>query len=400
MILNVKSEIGKLKEVVVHRPGKELENLTPSMMSRLLFDDIPWLEMAQQEHDAFVEILRSNDIDVIYLRDLIVETLKENDDIRLKFINQYVVESGVNGNHERKQQLIDFLSSLSVDEMIDKAMGGVKFDELPNLRRKKLSDYLNEYPFVCDPMPNLYFTRDPFASIGESVAINKMKTTTRNRETIFGEYIFKYHEKFKDVPRVYSRKNQYSIEGGDILVLSEEVVAVGVSERTEPAGVEELAERLFADGENFKTVLVFNIPKARTFMHLDTVFTQVDYDKFTIHGGIINSLEVFELHRDSNEVVKSKGSLEEILSRHLGRDISLIMCGGESIIDAGREQWNDGANTLCIAPGEVVVYSRNQVTNRLLEESGVKLHIIPSSELSRGRGGPRCMSMPLRREKI
>ena len=253
---------------------------------------------------------------------------------------------------------------------------------------------------MIDPMPNLYFTRDPFACIGSGVSLHRMYSQTRNRETLFGDYIFRYHPNYKSVPKVYNRQMESSLEGGDILVLSRDTVAVGISQRTEPFAIENLAKNLL--GLGFSQVLAIDIPKSRSFMHLDTVFTMVDRGLFTVHPAILRDLDVYVLELGKGGSVRireEQGRLSDILQRHLELDrVELIPCGGGNPIDAAREQWSDASNTLAVAPGEVVVYSRNYVTNRLLEEHGVKIHCIPSSELSRGRGGPRCMSMPFVRD--
>ena len=266
-----------------------------------------------------------------------------------------------------------------------------------------------ESDFLADPMPNLYFTRDPFASAGNGVILNKMYSVTRNRETIYAEYIFNYHPDFKDsLDKYYDRYLPYHIEGGDVLNLNSHILAVGISQRTEAAAIDELAKNCFRDPNcKIDTILAFNIPESRAFMHLDTVFTQIDYDKFTYHPGIMDTLQVFEITEgdipDSDEdlnVTEVNGSLEEILEKYLGREIEVIPCAGGEKISSEREQWNDGTNTLCIAPGVVVVYDRNNITNNILREHGLKVIEVSSAELSRGRGGPRCMSMPLIREDI
>lgn len=406
-ILNVYSEIGKLKKVLLHRPGKEIENLTPDLMDRLLFDDIPYLEVARQEHDTFAKTLRDCGAEVVYLEDLAAEAIKDYA-VKQMFIDEFVRESGIQST--KKQELVkEYLLGFKSDkDMVDKMMEGIRKEEISEFKSIHLSDMIEaRYPFIVDPMPNLYFTRDPFATIGKGISLNHMRTVTRNRETLFSKYIFGYHEDFKSasIPFWYDRKDGSSIEGGDQLVLSDKVLAIGVSERTDAASVEKIARRIFSHNEKFEVVLAFDIPKKRAFMHLDTVFTMVDYDKFTIHPEIEGPLTVYSIRKapegDGIVIEKETMILEDILKKYLELDdVKLIRCGNGNIIDAGREQWNDGSNTLAVAPGEVVVYSRNHVTNRLLEEHGVKLHIIPSSELSRGRGGPRCMSMPLIRENL
>ncbi|MDK0751321.1 arginine deiminase [Clostridium perfringens] len=407
--LNVTSEIGRLKTVLLHRPGEEIENLTPALLDRLLFDDIPYLKVAREEHDAFAKTLWDNGVEVLYLEVLAAETMDTDNNLKDKFISEFIDEAGVQ-SEGLKEALIKYFNSFSTNkEMIDKMMAGVRKEELKDYHRESLYDQVNDvYPFVCDPMPNLYFTRDPFATIGHGITLNHMRTDTRNRETIFAKYIFRHHPRFKgkDIPFWFNRDENTSLEGGDELILSKEILAVGISQRTDSASVEKLAKKLlYYKDTTFKTILAFKIPVSRAFMHLDTVFTQVDYDKFTVHPGIVGPLEVYAITKDPENdghliAVEECDTLENILKKYLKRDIELIKCGGGDEIIAAREQWNDGSNTLAIAPGEVVVYSRNYVTNEILEKEGIKLHVIPSSELSRGRGGPRCMSMPLIREDL
>lgn len=397
------SEIGRLKKVMLHRPGMELENLMPEYLERLLFDDIPYLREAQREHDAFADCLRSQGVEVVYLTDLVVGSLTSGE-VRQDLIRQFLDESGVRDARARGL-LEDYLGKMPDREMVSTMMAGVRKDQL-QIQSSRLGDHLSAvedgYPFAIDPMPNLYFTRDPFATIGTGVSIHKMHTATRNRETLFGKFIFEHNPEYMHAPRWYDRGDTSSLEGGDILVLSPEVLAVGISQRTREDSIDTLAEAVLNGPTGFQKVLAFNIPKTRSFMHLDTVFTMVDRDKFTVHPNILSSITVFVMELDGDRKMKIRqedGRLEDILKEHLRLDrVTLIPCGQGSEIDAAREQWSDGSNTLAIGPGEVVVYSRNYVTNRSLEEAGIRIHTIPSAELSRGRGGPRCMSMPLWRE--
>ena len=411
--INVRSEIGPLKKVLLHRPGNELLNLTPDSLSRLLFDDIPFLPDAQAEHDEFARALKENGIEVVYLEDLMASVLELSDDIEDKFIRQFIYEAGIT-TPKYKNLVFDYLKSFNnKKELVLKTMEGIKLEEISRAKRdveKSLVDLVSEESdFLADPMPNLYFTRDPFASAGNGVILNKMYSVTRNRETIYAEYIFNYHPDFKDkLDKYYDRYLPYHIEGGDVLNLNSHILAVGISQRTEAAAIDELAKNCFKDPNcKIDTILAFNIPESRAFMHLDTVFTQIDYDKFTYHPGIMDTLQVFEITEgdipDSDEDLNVKevnGSLEEILEKYLGREIEVIPCAGGEKISSEREQWNDGTNTLCIAPGVVVVYDRNNITNNILREHGIKVIEVSSAELSRGRGGPRCMSMPLIREDI
>ncbi len=402
-MINVKSEIMPLKKVLLHRPGNELLNLTPDSLGRLLFDDIPYLKVAKEEHDEFARILRENGVEVVYLEDLMTEVLDQNPDLREKFVRQFVYEAGIK-TPKYKDAVITFLMEFHDNkELVLKTMEGINVNELAAMERDtehSLVDKVTEdSKFLADPMPNLVFTRDPFASIGNGISLNKMYSVTRNRETIYAEYIFNYHPDYKDTIKYYDRYNPYHIEGGDILVLNKHTLAIGVSQRTQPESIEQIALNMFKDPDcEIDTILAFNIPNSRAFMHLDTVFTQIDYDKFTYHPGIMDTLQVFEIKEDIAQGVKVEeinDSLENILEKYLNKDITLIPCGGGDKIISEREQWNDGSNTLCIAPGVVIVYDRNNITNAVLRRYGIKVLEMHGSELSRGRGGPRCMSMPL-----
>lgn len=400
--IHVTSEIGRLKKVLLHRPGRELENLTPEHLERLLFDDIPYLREAQKEHDAFADCLRRQGVEVLYLTDLVVDSITSGE-VREDFIDRFLDGAGIQDQRVR-ELLGEHLRKMPDREMVSAMMAGVRKSQLEG---ERLADILpaagDGRPFVVDPMPNLYFTRDPFAVIGTGVSIHRMHTATRDRETLFGKFIFEHDPEYMHAPRWYDRSEGSSLEGGDILILSPEVLAVGISQRTKGDSIDALAEAVLThSGTGFKKILAVNIPKSRSFMHLDTVFTMVDRDKFTVHPNILSSITVYVMELDEDRkmrIEQEDGRLEDILKEHLGLDhVTLIGCGEGREIDAAREQWSDGSNTLAIAPGEVVVYSRNYVTNRSLEEAGIKIHAIPSGELSRGRGGPRCMSMPLWRE--
>ncbi|MBQ4045115.1 MAG: arginine deiminase [Lachnospiraceae bacterium] len=412
--IRVHSEIGPLKKVMLHRPGKELEHLVPEDMERLLFDDIPYLRAAQAEHDRFAQMLKGQGTRVVYLEDLAAEVLGQDPGIKKRFLQEFIGEGDVPSRRVR-DNLYDFFMEIPDNkELVQKMMSGVRADELKIRTRGPLVSLLRtESSFLLDPLPNLYFTRDPFASIGTGASIHRMYSRTRCRETIFGKYILTYHPDFAGHTHVYyDRDMPYAIEGGDILNLSRKVLAIGISQRTMPEAIERLAENLFRD-ENceIESILAMDIPAMRAYMRLDTVFTQVDRDKFTIHPGILRSLRVFEICKKEGsgsqacdrglQVRERTESLEMILASVLELDsVTLIPCGGKDTIASEREQWNDGSNTLCIAPGKVIVYDRNVVTNQILRDYGIEVLEMPSSELSRGRGGPRCMSMPLIREEM
>ena len=404
--VNVKSEIKPLKKVLLHRPGKELLNLTPNTLEELLFDDIPFLKVAQEEHDAFAQALRDNGVEVFYLEDLMAEVLEANPELREQFLKQWIEEAGI--RTDRYQKIIfDYMQENYPDakDFVLKTMEGINLTELHTDKSNSLVDLVSESSkMVVAPMPNLYFTRDPFAMIGNGVSINRMYSQTRNRETIYGDYIFKNHPDFVGTPEYYSRNDTFHIEGGDILNINEHVLAIGISQRTEPDAIDHIAHNIFNDETSpIDTILAFNIPVSRAFMHLDTVFTQIDRDKFTIHPGIMGPLTVFEITPDGKggtKIRERNEDLESVLSEYVGEKVTLIPCGGGDRIAAEREQWNDGSNTLCVRPGTVVVYQRNNVTNDVLYKQGINCLEMPSAELSRGRGGPRCMSMPAWREAL
>lgn len=403
-IINVTSEIKPLKKVLLHRPGEELLNLTPDTLEELLFDDIPFLKVAQEEHDAFADILRREGVEVVYLEDLMAETLKANKGLRKQFLEQFIKEAGV--EIEKYQKLLfDFYNAIEDDkELVLKTMAGVNINELKITKDNSLVDYMNneDSKMIVNPMPNLYFTRDPFASVGNGVVLNKMYSVTRNRETIYADYIFRYHPEYAgNVEFLYNRDLPFHIEGGDVLNINDKVLAIGISQRTEAAAIDLLAKNVFLNSNSkIEQILAFDIPESRAFMHLDTVFTQIDVDKFTIHPAIIGTLRVFKLTKFNGDikVEEIRDTLENILSSALGHPVDLISCGAGDAIVAAREQWNDGSNTLCIRPGTIIVYERNDITNAYLRKKGLNVIEMPSAELSRGRGGPRCMSMPLVRE--
>lgn len=407
MAIHVKSEIGKLKKVMLHRPGQELEHLVPEDLERLLFDDIPYLKTAKIEHDMFAEIMRGQGVEVVYLEDLTADVLK-NPEKKEQFVREFIAEGGASAAKVR-DQLYDYLMKISDEkELVLKTMSGIRASEL-NVKMScpLVSLVKKESQFLLDPIPNLYFTRDPFACIGNGVSLNRMYSRTRRRETLYGKYILKYHPDFAGkVPFYYDRDMDFSIEGGDILNLSNKVIAIGISQRTTPEAIELLAQNIFVDkASEIETIIALDIPAVRAFMHLDTVCTQVDYDKFTIHPGIMQTLRIFEIkpgdRKGQLKVTESDAMLSDILAKYLELDkVTLIKCGGKDRIASEREQWNDGSNTLCIEPGKVVVYDRNYVTNEILRQHGIEVLEMASSELSRGRGGPRCMSMPLEREDL
>lgn len=398
------SEIGKLRKVLLHRIGSEVDGLVPDNFERLLFDDIPYLKVAQQEHDEFARMLRENGAEVVYYTEEAAKALRDPE-VKDRFVDEMLAELNFTSLYVR-EEVTSYLKSMEPDALVEKVIAGVRKDDIEGYKPKTLAEKIDAaYPFFTDPMPNMYFTRDQGACVGNGVSIHHMSTATRRRESLLLKYICEYNKDFapEGSETWYQYDGPFSIEGGDILVLSDKIAALGLSERTTAEGIETFTKNLLTRSD-FRKVLVFNIPKKRTFMHLDTVFTMVDYDKFTIHSEIEGPLQLFELtlgEKGDIKVNSMTDDLSVVLAKELGLGaVDLIRCGGDDAVAAQREQWNDGSNTLCIAPGTVITYERNYVTNELLDKNGIKVLTMPSSELSRGRGGPRCMSCPVSREDL
>lgn len=405
--IHVYSEIDKLKTVMLHRPGKELENLAPDILHRMLIDDIPYLKIAQEEHDAFAHVLRQQGIKVLYLEDLLAESLTD-EKVRRAFLDQLLDESSIKKQDPLHQLLLNYLQELPTKEMVKTVIAGIRKSAIHN-STPSLADLAEDpdYPFYLDPMPNVYFTRDQQAAIGSGMTINRMTFRARRRESLFMETILKNHPDFKNatIPVWRDRYHHGRLEGGDELVLNNHVLAVGISQRTSATAITDLAHNLF-DHSSYDTILAIKIPHNHAMMHLDTVFTMINYNQFTVHPFILDKagkIDIYVLQPDDHNGVKitEKNDLVQVLKENLHlSELDLIPTGGGDPIAAPREQWNDGSNTLAIAPGEVVTYDRNYVSNDLLRKHGIIVHEIRSSELSRGRGGPRCMSCPLVREDL
>ncbi len=413
--LCVHNEIGRLRQVMLHRPGDELLNLSPSNLEPLLFDDIPFLQTARAEHDTFARMLRDEGVEVLYLEDLLTETLETSPRLRRQFRDDYLRESGLTGARSIaavRERLDDIESTRA---FVDKIICGIRRDELDlgHVSSLELADLVGTAQsgnpdLVVDPMPNLYFTRDNFTIVGNGVNLNSMYSVTRRRETLLGYYVIEYHPLYRDTPVWYQRNSPFRLEGGDFLNLSATTVAIGISQRTVSAAIDLYAKNVFWGGEQrpeIQEIYAFLIPDTRAMMHLDTVFTQLDYDAFLYHPGILSTLEVFRVTKGARvgelSIERLDNTLDAILARAMNLDVvRLIRCGGHDSIAAAREQWNDGSNTLAVSPGRVFVYQRNAITNEILYKAGFELLEIPSAELSRGRGGPHCMSMPFVRDEV
>ncbi|WP_167479822.1 arginine deiminase [Nocardia arthritidis] len=405
--LAVTSEVGRLRTVLLHRPGDELRRLTPRNNDQLLFDGIPWVERAQQEHDIFSGVLRDRGVEVLLLADLLAETLSVSGAARIQGISASVDARRL--GHALADELAAYLRGVPAGELADILMAGMTFDELPfgptttSLVRRM--HHGND--FVIDPLPNLLFTRDSSFWVGPRVAITSLALPARIRETSLTDLIYAFHPRFLGVRRAYE-SHTAPIEGGDVLLLANGVVAVGVGERTSPAGAEALARSLF-DDNLAHTVLVVPIAQNRATMHLDTVCTMVDTDAVVMYPAVRDSLCAFTIHReddyggrsgDGGVSMRGPDPFLPAAAEAMGIGKLRVIDTGLDGVTAEREQWDDGNNTLALAPGVVVAYERNEMTNARLEDAGIEVLRIPGSEIGSGRGGPRCLSCPLARDEV
>ncbi|QSX07748.1 arginine deiminase [Alkalibacter rhizosphaerae] len=399
--LQVCSEVGPLKKVMLHRPGRELERILPEQLSELLFEDIPWLSRMQKEHDGFARELKESGVEIFYVEDLLQDVL--HDEVRRRKVLEDVLEGSDTCDKPAKDFLYEYLQEKSAGEFVDYMIGGINKEDIKEFKKvKSLSDFVEDpHYFYINPLPNLYFMRDPAVVIGDGIAIGSMHSPVRKRESGFMRLLYEHHPLFArgEMDLYFSNDFQHTLEGGDVLVLSKDTLAVGCSQRTGVAGIELLADQLFSSHSDIRNLLIIQIPKVRAYMHLDTVFTMIDYDKFTIYSGILDAVNVFSVTKTESGAFDyaQEENLQKALEKYLKTSLELIPSGGDDPVTAAREQWNDGTNTLAIAPGKVVAYGRNEVSNRVLRSRGINVIEIEASELVRGRGGPRCMSMPLHR---
>ncbi|OED41454.1 arginine deiminase [Endozoicomonas sp. (ex Bugula neritina AB1)] len=402
----VGSEVGQLRKVILHRPELSLKRLTPSNCESLLFDDVLRIEQAGKEHDQFQKVLRDNDVDVYLLTQLLAETLS-NKEAKIWILDRQINESRY--GKALAKEVYSYLSSLDNFSLAKHLTGGLTTSELGSTCDSMTLDMLKATDFIIDPIPNHLFTRDTSCWIYGGVSMNPMAKQARKRETVHMRAIYKFHPMFKsadfftymgDEDRSYDHS---TIEGGDVLVLGKGAVLIGMSERTTPQAVENLTRALFKTGQA-KKVIALKLPKARSCMHLDTVFTHMDIDCFTYYPDIMrNDTACWELTPGAHEelvVTRVKDQFTDAIARALDvPELRMVPTGGD-VFEAEREQWNDANNVLTIKPGVVVTYERNVNTIRNMEDAGIKALTIPGEDLGRGRGGARCMSCPIERDGI
>ncbi|WP_199730311.1 arginine deiminase [Amycolatopsis panacis] len=390
------SEVGPLRAVLLHRPGNELKRLTPRNNDQLLFDSIPWVDRAQQEHDAFAEVLRSRGVEVLLLSDTLRTALE---DPRAHAAGVHAAVDDRRLGTDLADSLRSHLACVDARSLAEVLMAGMTFEELPSAEGASLVRMMHgPRDFAVDPLPNLLFTRDSSAWIGDRVAISSLTMPARMRETAVLDLVYAYHPRFRHAARAYGAHSA-PIEGGDVMLLAPGVLAIGVGERTTPAGAESLARSVFADGLAH-TVVAVPIEQSRATMHLDTVCTMVDTDAVVMYPLARDSLTAFTIRPTGDGGVKVAGPAPflDAAAEAMGIERLRVIDTGLDPVTAEREQWDDGNNTLALAPGVVVGYERNVETNERLTAAGIEVLPITGSELGSGRGGPRCMSCPVRRD--
>ncbi len=393
MSLGADSEVGRLRTVMLHRPGLELGRLTPRNNDQLLFDGIPWLGRAQEEHDAFAQALRDHDVEVLYLTDLLTQTL-EVPDARTEIIDSTLKDLYVGPSLQ--DAIGRLLEDAHPDKLAEVLMAGLRNDEMP-IRGSVAQHLMQPEDFLISPLPNLLFTRDSSVWLRDRVAVTSLAMPARVRETQLTGLIYAHHPRFAGTPIVHGPQFEH-VEGGDVLMLAPGVIAVGIGERTTPAGLERFARQVLTDGLAH-TVIAVPIAQERATMHLDTIVTMVDVDTVVIYPNMASDLRAHTITlEDGSMVVGPEASFFDAAAAAIGIDTLHRIDTGLDPVTAEREQWDDGNNTLAIDARLAVAYERNEQTNARLEEHGIEVIAISGDQLGSGRGGPRCMSCPVDRD--
>ncbi|GAA2636143.1 arginine deiminase [Paractinoplanes durhamensis] len=393
----VDSEVSPLRTVLLHRPGAELARLTPRNNDSLLFDGIPWVGRAQEEHDRFAGALRERGVEVLYLAELLAETLavaEARDELTRAVLDDRRLGDTLRDSVGR------YLADQDPRRLADVLMAGLAHKELKPGPAGLVYELMDDHDFIIDPLPNLLFTRDSSVWVRDQVAVTSLAMPARARETTLTRAIYRYHPRFAGVQLLYDPALEH-VEGGDVLVLAPDVLAIGVGERTTPAGAERLARRVFAAGLA-STILVVPIAQERATMHLDTVCTMVDVDAVVMYPNVAHSLRAYTVKPDAGGEPRALAPRPflEAAAEAMGIERLRVIDTGLDPVTAEREQWDDGNNTLAIAPRLCVAYERNIETNAQLERAGIEVVRISGSELGSGRGGPRCMSCPVERAPL
>jgi arginine deiminase len=389
------SEVGRLRTVVLHRPGRELLRLTPRNNGSLLFDGIPWVSKAQEEHDLFAGLLRDRGVEVLYLANLLTEVLAVPE-ARQELSTGVLAD--VRLGETLRREVSAYLGYLDPAGLARVLIGGLAHEEL-HAGSGLVYAMLDPHDFVIDPLPNLLFTRDSSVWIGDQAAVTSLAMPARRRESTLTGAIYRYHPRFAGTRLLYKPGMEH-LEGGDVLRLAPGVIAVGVGERTTPAGAERLARRAFAAGLAH-TILAVPVHQQRATMHLDTVCTMVDVDAVVMYPALAQDLVAYRVTSGGDEPrVDGPEPFLVAAAEAMGIEALRVIDTGLDPVTAEREQWDDGNNTLAIAPRVCLAYARNRETNTQLERAGIEVIRIPASELVSGRGGPRCMSCPVSRNPV
>ena len=403
--LYVGSEVGHLRRVLLNRPERALTHLTPSNCHELLFDDVLAVEAAGEEHDRFAQTVKDQGVEVLLLHDLLVETLVV-DEAKQWLLNTQISDFRYGPTFAR--DLRHYLSEMDNEHLATVLLGGLAYSELHIPSSSMLPSMHRPLDFVIEPLPNHLFTRDTSCWVYGGVSLNPMMKPARQRETNHLRAIYRWHPVFagQDFIKYFGDEDLHydnaNIEGGDVLVIGKGAVLVGMSERTTPQGVENLAASLFKH-QQAKEVIAVELPKHRSCMHLDTVMTHMDIDTFSVYPEIMRKdLKTWRLspkNQDSMRV-EQVASYTKAIEQALGLDHLKIITTGGNNYEAEREQWNDANNVLTVKPGVVIGYERNVYTNEKYDQAGIEVLTIPGNELGRGRGGARCMSCPIERDSI